>query len=91
MMKAQASVRYDRANSNAHDFESKLSVVYNSLATLDNGTVLQSVFSLQINVSACPASGGSAQRAFRVALQGMVLVDPAHRRITASVPDRTHE
>lgn len=70
----QASVRRDRGASHVHNFEEKLSQLYNTLVYLDNGTVIH------IKV----ADG----RAFRVALQGMVFADSAHKRshVTRSYP-----
>ena len=66
LSRLQADVRRDRGASNVHEFEMNLSKLYNTLVHLDNGSVIQ------IN-----AADG---KAFRVALQGMVFVDPSHNR-----------
>ena len=60
------NIRFDRGSSDVHDFETKLSSLYNTLATLDNGTVIQ------INTA--------GNMSIRVVLQGVILVRECDKR-----------
>jgi len=64
----ETSVRRDQGSSHVHEFEMKLSQLYNTLVHLNNGTVIE-INAANVDV-------------FCVALQGIVCVDPWHMRTT---------
>ena len=62
----EKSVRHGPVSPDVSEFAKKLSLVYNTLHSMDNGNTLHIV--------------ASDDKVFRVALQGIVFVNPKHAR-----------